>query len=80
MDRIVRIGVSILEKKVLKRIKGVEDKKLQIVLSSVIEMAILIIKVFIDSNKDNKAQLKELKPVILDKGLGVIEQVLEIEE
>ncbi len=80
MDRIVRIGVSILEKKVLKRIKGVEDKKLQIVLSSVIEMAILIIKVFIDSNKDNKAQLKELKPVLLDKGLGVIEQVLEIEE
>jgi len=79
MDRIVRIGVSILEKKVLKRIKGVEDKKLQIVLSSVIEMAILIIKVFIDSNKDNKAQLKELKPVLLDKGLGVIEQVLEIE-
>ena len=80
MDRIVRIGVSILEKKVLKRIKGLEDKKLQIVLSSVIEMAILIIKVFIDSNKDNKAQLKELKPVLLDKGLGVIEQVLEIEE
>lgn len=80
MDRIVRIGVSILEKKVLKRIKVVEDKKLQIVLSSVIEMAILIIKVFIDSNKDNKAQLKELKPVLLDKGLGVIEQVLEIEE
>ena len=80
MSRLARIGVSIIERIIDDKVKDIEDEKMRGILTNVLDVSIEIIRIFIDKNKDNKAQLKELKPFLEDKALTITELILNIKK
>ncbi len=79
-DKVVRLCIGIIKKVIEKRIAKTSDERLKDVLIGSVELALTILTVFVDSNKDNKAQLKELKPHIIDTITDIAFKAIDLDD
>ena len=77
---LAKLGIKVLEKVSIKLIRKISDEKIRNVLDSFIEMILMVVEVFIDDDKENKAQLEALKPQLKSKAYEIIGLLLDLED
>ena len=78
-DSYIRLGIWIIKKATRKKIEKVKDETLKSVLIDASDLALKILEIFVDSDKDNKTQLKEMKPYVIDKIEDIGVKVLKLD-
>ncbi len=76
---LAKLGVKILKKVSDKLVDKVSDEKIKILLKGFIEIIMMVIDVFTDEDKEDKAQLEALKPRLMNKAYDVIGLILDLD-